>query len=62
MAATKKGLGKGLGALLSSEGIPEDQKDSVVELKINDVSPNQEQPRKTFNEEKPNDTQDLRML
>ena len=40
MAAAKKGLGKGLGALLSSEGIPEDQKDSVVELKINDVSPN----------------------
>ena len=50
MAATKKGLGKGLGALLSSEGIPEDQKDSVVELKINDVSPNLEQPRKTFDE------------
>ena len=29
--ATKKGLGKGLGALLSVDGIPETQKDSVVE-------------------------------
>ena len=50
MAASKKGLGKGLGALLSSDGISEDQKDSVVDLKINDVSPNQGQPRKTFDE------------
>ena len=49
--ATKKGLGKGLGALLSVDGIPETQKDSVVELKINDISPNSEQPRKRFNEE-----------
>ncbi len=49
--ATKKGLGKGIGALLPTEGIPETQKDSVVELKINDISPNSEQPRKRFNEE-----------
>ena len=49
--ATKKGLGKGLGALLSVDGIPETQKDSVVELKINDISPNSEQPRKRFNED-----------
>ena len=46
-----KGLGKGLGALLSVDGIPETQKDSVVELKINDISPNSEQPRKRFNED-----------
>ncbi len=53
MAAAKnnKGLGKGLGALLSTEGIPESTKDSVVELKINDVSPNEDQPRKDFDEE-----------
>ena len=53
MAAAKnnKGLGKGLGALLSTEGIPENTKDSVVELKINDVSPNEDQPRKDFDEE-----------
>lgn len=58
MAAAKKGLGKGLGALLSSDGIPEDQKDSVVELKINDVSPNTDQPRKTFDEERLNELAD----
>lgn len=53
MAVTKnnKGLGKGLGALLSTEGIPENNNGSVVELKINDVSPNEDQPRKDFDEE-----------
>lgn len=51
MAASNKGLGKGLGALLSTEGIPENAQDSVVELKINDISPNNDQPRKRFNEE-----------
>ena len=49
--ATKKGLGKGIGALIPDEGIPEPQKDSVVELKINDISPNSDQPRKSFKEE-----------
>lgn len=48
----QKGLGRGLGALLSSEGIPESDKDSVVNLKINDISPNVDQPRKAFNQEK----------
>lgn len=51
MGPAGKGLGKGLGALLSVEGIPEQERDSVVELKINDINPNSEQPRKTFNEE-----------
>jgi len=51
MVASSKGLGKGLGALLSVEGIPEQQQDSVVELKINDISPNGEQPRKKFDED-----------
>ena len=57
--AVKKGLGKGLGldkgkgieALIPDAGIPDPQKDFVVELKINDISPNSEQPRKRFNEE-----------
>lgn len=49
--SANKGLGKGLGALLSVDGIPETQKDSVVELKINDISPNSDQPRKQFKEE-----------
>jgi len=49
--SSNRGLGKGLGALLSSEGIPENTGDSVVELKINDISPNVEQPRKVFDEQ-----------
>ena len=53
--AKSKGLGKGLNALLSSEGIPENKTDSVIELKINDISPNTEQPRKDFDEEKLNE-------
>jgi len=51
MGPVSKGLGKGLGALLSVEGIPEQLKDSVVELKITDINPNGEQPRKRFDEE-----------
>lgn len=51
MGPVSKGLGKGLGALLSVEGIPEPLKDSVVELKINDINPNSDQPRKRFDEE-----------
>jgi len=47
--AAKSAMGKGLEALLSSAGIPENTKDSVVELKINDISPNDGQPRKDFN-------------
>lgn len=54
----QKGLGRGLGALLSSEGIPESDKDSVVNLKINDISPNVDQPRKAFNQEKLNELAD----
>jgi len=51
MGPVNRGLGKGLGALLSVEGIPEQMKDSVVELKINDINPNDDQPRKRFEEE-----------
>jgi ParB family chromosome partitioning protein len=51
MGPAGKGLGKGLGALLSMEGIPEQAMDSVVELKVNDVHPNEDQPRKSFREE-----------
>lgn len=46
-----KAMGRGLGALLSSEGIPENKRDSVVDLKINDISPNNGQPRKNFNDD-----------
>jgi len=46
---TKKGLGRGLGALLSTD----DKEDSgIMEIKINDIEPNTNQPRKDFNDEK----------
>jgi ParB family transcriptional regulator, chromosome partitioning protein len=45
----RKGLGKGLGALISSDEIDDS---GVKELKINDIEPNLNQPRKNFNDEK----------
>lgn len=45
----KKGLGKGLGALIST-GETDDK--GVCELKINQIEPNTGQPRKLFDEEK----------
>ncbi len=46
-----KGLGRGLGALLTSDGVPEIESASVVNIKINDIKPNSEQPRKTFDKQ-----------
>lgn len=46
----KKGLGKGLGALISTAN--EDMQNGVVELKINEIEPNVGQPRKNFDDEK----------
>ena len=54
VSESKSAMGRGLGALLSSDGIPENKRDSVVELKINDISPNDGQPRKNFDDEKLN--------
>lgn len=45
----KKALGKGLGALIYTEDSGED---NITELKINDVEPNINQPRKTFDDDK----------
>ena len=47
----KKGLGKGLGALLTDEK-SSIESDSITEIKIIDIEPNKEQPRKAFDEEK----------
>lgn len=51
----KKGLGKGLGVLLpTAEPVmqtPEISEDAIVELKLMDVEPNSEQPRKKFDDE-----------
>lgn len=45
----KKGLGKGLGALITSD---EADSSGVKEVKINEIEPNSGQPRKHFNDEK----------
>ncbi len=47
----RKGLGKGLEALIATDTTNVD-KNAVKELKINEVEPNSEQPRKHFNDEK----------
>lgn len=47
----KKGLGKGLGALLDSENILSESS-AISELKVNDIEPNRDQPRKLFDQEK----------
>ena len=46
----KKGLGKGLGALISTAEA--DDISGVKELRINEIEPNAGQPRKHFNDEK----------
>lgn len=45
----KKGLGKGLGALIESV---ENDNNGVKEFRINEIEPNIDQPRKHFNDEK----------
>ena len=45
----KKGLGKGLGALIESV---ENENNGVREVRINEIEPNIDQPRKHFNDEK----------
>ena len=47
----KKGLGKGLGALLTDEKSSIDS-DVITEIKLVDFEPNKSQPRKDFDEEK----------
>jgi len=45
----KKGLGRGLEALISIEN---DNENEIKEIRINDIEPNINQPRKKFDEEK----------
>ena len=47
-----RGLGKGLGALLPDEMMSEAVRGAVVDLRINEISPNSEQPRRLFDKEK----------
>lgn len=49
--AKKKGLGKGLGALLTDES-PSIDSEKITEIKIIDIEPDSEQPRMVFEDEK----------
>ena len=50
----KRGLGKGLGTLFENgtEDVESEQKSGIVNIKINSVEPNKNQPRKTFDADK----------
>ena len=49
--AKKKGLGKGLEALLIDNSTEELSSSSAVKLKLSEIEPNKNQPRKNFDEE-----------
>jgi ParB family chromosome partitioning protein len=51
MAAKKGGLGRGLDALFADNSIEEITSTSAVKLKIMDIEPNRDQPRKIFDED-----------
>lgn len=51
MAAKKGGLGRGLDALLVDNSIENTSSSSAVKLKLNDIEPNKNQPRKNFDDE-----------
>lgn len=50
-----KAMGRGLGALLSAEDDSVNKLESVVDLKLNDISPNDGQPRKIFKDDSLNE-------
>lgn len=50
MAAKKGGLGRGLDALFADNSIEEISSSSTVKLRINEIEPNRDQPRKTFDD------------
>lgn len=48
--AKRNGLGKGLDALFTDNSVESLGSAGAVELSLNDIEPNREQPRKTFNQ------------
>jgi ParB family chromosome partitioning protein len=48
---SKKGLGKGLGAIFSQVDITSSEEEGIAQLNIDEIKPNPCQPRKDFNEE-----------
>ena len=63
MALGKGGLGKGLDALFPSNvdintlggDVSHETSEKIIEMKINDIEPNVNQPRKNFDDEKIDD-------
>lgn len=51
MAMKKGGLGRGLDALFADNAVEENSAASAVKLSLNEIEPNKDQPRKTFDEE-----------
>lgn len=49
--STKKGLGRGLGALIADYSEPEMQQKADLNLPIHEIEPNPKQPRRQFDEE-----------
>lgn len=50
MAAKKGGLGRGLDALFADNSVEESSSASAVKVSVNEIEPNKDQPRKTFDE------------
>ena len=50
MAAKRSGLGRGLDALFADNSVEESSFSSAMKLKIMDIEPNRDQPRKIFDE------------
>ncbi len=48
MSSKKRGLGKGLGALLAENSLEDDAK---ITLRISEIQPNRDQPRKNFDQD-----------
>ncbi len=56
--AQRKGLGRGLDSLLSSETLMEDNSNKILEIDINKITPNKNQPRINFNDASLNELAD----
>jgi len=51
MSAKKSGLGRGLDALFADNSVEDSSGASAVKLKLMDIEPNRDQPRKVFDED-----------
>lgn len=49
---TKKGLGRGLGSLFDERSIEVEEGDTIKNVKVTQIEPNQNQPRREFDNEK----------